>query len=57
MSNDRECPVCTQIVPSSMKGIIVKPAPGISKVLHEGCARLVKFELEKFDVRNSKTEG
>lgn len=44
----RQCPICEQIVHSSMIAIPVKIFPGKTVLLHEGCAMKVEDSLIEF---------
>ena len=38
---NRQCPLCDNSVPLSIEGITVSVLPGIKRVLHDGCAKMI----------------
>jgi len=53
VTSERFCPICSQFVSRSEKGVLVKRKfPNTNLIVHEGCAKLVSIAYKEYKKSN-----
>jgi len=57
IAENRQCPLCEQIVPITIKGVPVMNAPDKKVVFHPGCIDKIIEAKRRYDEEIAKSSG